>query len=108
MKTFIIETTWISYRWHWFGNGYVVLPVGHKYNGKDYDQIPVDVHGWLTFWTKVKDLKWDKWTEFIAGCDPEDYIIGFDTCHCDDTEERWTKEAVEKETARLAAQLSNL
>lgn len=29
--------------------GYVRVPDGHPWHGKDYDDIPVDVHGSLTF-----------------------------------------------------------
>jgi hypothetical protein len=32
-----------------WGNGYVVIPEGHKYHGVDYNDIPVDVHYGLTF-----------------------------------------------------------
>lgn len=32
-----------------FGTGYVGLPKGHKYYGKEYDSIPVDCHCGLTY-----------------------------------------------------------
>ena len=35
----------------WQGSwcGYVAVPPGHPYHGKDYDEVPVAVHGGLTF-----------------------------------------------------------
>jgi hypothetical protein len=29
--------------------GYVAVPEGHKYHGKGYDDVPVNVHGGLTY-----------------------------------------------------------
>lgn len=83
-------------------NGYVVIPKGHPMNGKDYDDIPVDVHGGLTFACSADTVHKD------FGILPEDkggWIVGFDTCHYGDTAEKWTKEKVQAETDRLAEQL---
>jgi hypothetical protein len=48
--------------------GYVLLPRGHPYFGKDYEDIPVSVHGGLTFGAVEGDY----------------YRIGFDCAHIDD------------------------
>jgi hypothetical protein len=45
--------------------GYVILPKGHKYYGLDYDDIPVSVHGGLTYSTLID----------------ENWVIGFDCAH---------------------------
>ena len=68
-----------------YGNGYVALPKQHRYFGADYDDIPVKIHGGLTFAA-----------ENIQG-QPEDtkgmWIVGFDTLHYGDTPARWPDES---------------
>lgn len=85
---------------HGYGNGYVAIPVGHKYYGMSYYDIPVDVHGGLTY----ADGK-------IIG-QPEDtigmWIIGFDTCHYNDDMSRWPDaESVMKEALTLLEQIES-
>jgi hypothetical protein len=48
--------------------GYVGIPKGHKYYGKDYYHINVDVHGGLTY----------------ANKDDGYWVIGFDCAHSGD------------------------
>lgn len=48
-------------------NGYVKIPQGHKYFGVDYNDIPVTVHGGLTY-CRLAD-------------DQVNWIVGFDTAH---------------------------
>ena len=50
--------------------GYVKLPKEHKYYGKDDLEIPVDVHGGLTWTGELKN--------------EQGYWIGFDCAHIDD------------------------
>ena len=52
---------------------YVILPEGHKYYGVQYDSIPIEAHGGLTFSNnhRLVDGKW---------------CIGWDYCHIGD----WT------------------
>jgi hypothetical protein len=45
--------------------GYVILPKGHKLEGKDYYDIPISCHGGLTYGSWEKDR----------------YVIGFDCAH---------------------------
>lgn len=52
----------------WF-NGYVILPKGHKYRDVDYDDIPVECHGGLTFSGHGINRTW---------------VIGFDCNHYGD------------------------
>ena len=93
-----IEEEWIS------KEGYkcfvVFNPMGHRcgyvkvdeknitneING--YDDIPVNVHGGLTY-----------------GCNG---IWGFDCAHAGDTTDKWTLEAVKEEVNKLSKQLSEL
>lgn len=103
MKTIIKENDWINAIDHGWGNGYVVLPIGHKWHGMAYSEIPVEVHYGLTFGELVTPKWLSHWPELSdedMGC----YIIGFDTCHYQDTAESCPKEFVEYETERLKEQ----
>lgn len=54
---------------------YVFLPKGHKYYGKNYDDIDIVCHGGLTYSGEdlvFNPLENDKW------------VIGWDYAHCDD------------------------
>lgn len=75
-----------------WGNGYVHLPPEHPFHGVHYDEIPVDVHGGLTY-SENENGSW---------------VIGFDTRHHGDTLEKWPMEKVEAETIRLRDQLERL
>jgi len=97
LKITLIENTWLSresingiYISFGWGNGYVDLPKMHPMYELEYDYIPVDVHGGLTF----SDYNNEYWR------------VGFDTAHAGDTLANWDKLAVYYETKRLAEQLS--
>ena len=99
---------WFLYK-HSMGhiNGYVKLPEGHKWLGLDYDDIPVEVHGGLTFGGSGSSF------------------IGFDTAHAHDywpnstyeytslfrhdkhSRREWTQALVAEETKRLARQVAD-
>lgn len=108
MKAVILENTWLTrglmdFGW---GNGYVLIPIGHKLHGKHYDDINVSVHGGLTYSELITE-------EIIKhfGLDVEDigkWAIGFDTVHYGDSLDVWTKEKVEEETDNLLKQLQEL
>jgi len=103
MRTFVKRNTWLQGITTGWGNGYVVLPKGHKYHGKDYDDINVDVHGGLTFSDAANEL--NDWPEIIAE-DKGGWVIGFDTAHLDDDLNKWPDaESVMKETENLKKQL---
>ena len=60
--------------------GYVTVPNGHEWEGKDYDDIKCEIHGGLTFGdyniylqspNRMNDRKIDK----------KSYIVGFDCAH---------------------------
>jgi len=56
--------------------GYVRVPVGHPWHGKHYDDIPVDIHGGLTFAEPDKPCDKDR---------PDNaWWFGFDCAHLDD------------------------
>ena len=91
-------------------NGYVALTKKHPCYGLDYDDIPVNVHGGLTYadygGEEIKE-------EGVLWENPELYWIGFDTAHLGDWVgyaperggKRWTIEMVAEETEQLAKQL---
>lgn len=81
--------------------GYVFLPRGHRYYGKDYDEIPMVVHGGLTFASEDSKGNW---------------VIGFDCAHSGDylpylsnendgSLHHWTVEEVENEIKSMIPQL---
>jgi hypothetical protein len=74
-----------------FANGYVILHRGHPYFGVEYDDIPVEVHGGLTF--SEPDEVYDTW------------IVGFDTAHVDDNKLTCNRACCEAETIKLYFQL---
>lgn len=78
-----------------WGNGYVALPKGHPWYGMDYNEIPVDIHGGLTFSQLASN--WAEDHDF----DPESWVIGFDTAHYGDNITVWPKERVEEEAINL-------
>lgn len=54
--------------------GYVLIPEGHPWHGKGYDDIDVEVHGGLTFCSNVDDTeRWPK-TGFWIGFDCAHYL----------------------------------
>jgi hypothetical protein len=78
--------------------GYIVLPQFHRYDGFHYNDIPVSVHGGLTY----------------AARENNNWVIGFDTCHIGDyvpnhsfepTDYYWTNNDVLKELKHLLSQL---
>lgn len=56
--------------------GYVRLPLGHPWHGKHYDDLPVEVHGGLTFSEADADCN--------KGGEDNAFWIGFDCAHCMD------------------------
>ena len=105
MKTFVKENTWLPMMPHGWGNGYVILPKGHKLHGKHYDEIDVNVHGGLTFSEPANECV--EWAE-IDEKDKDGWIVGFDTAHYSDTILNWPKSAVMMETENLKSQLEKL
>jgi hypothetical protein len=83
---------------HGWGNGYVRIVEGHPFYGMEYMNIPVSVHGGLTFGDHIMDS--DKWYD--------GYWVGFDTAHYGDNSDTWTIDAVSDETIDLFNQIYGL
>lgn len=82
---------------HGWGNGYVKLVEGHSWYEMDYENIPVSVHGGLTFSRLLDNENNNK------GFDPG-FWIGFDTSHSGDNLYKWPEYEVWDETVRLFSQ----
>lgn len=112
LKSFIKQNTWsersiVDVGW---GNGYVILPREHPLYKKDYDEIhqlypELEVHRGLTFSDFVDEI-WLANVEYDFDIESS-WVVGFDTCHLEDTFEKWSKEKVEEETEKLRIQLEN-
>ena len=109
MKTFVKENTrgersgTFDFGW---GNGYVVIPKGHKLHGMHYndihDLIHIRVNGGITLSEPVDVLS--NWEE-IPKDSGDGWVVGFDTCHSWNTLEQWSKEDVMAEAVKLMEQL---
>jgi hypothetical protein len=98
----------IGFDFGW-GNGYALIPKGHKCWGKDYEDDvfnSINVNGGLTFSQEVDDDLIEHWQ--LKPKDKGMWIVGFDTAHCGDTLAKWPREAVVAEAKRLARQLSKI
>ena len=83
-------------------NGYVVVDKEHPYYGMSYDNVPVDVHGGVT-WSQSGSCS--KFSELKEEYRNEDHwVFGFDTAHPGDSTYNWTKERTENEAAEMCSQ----
>lgn len=93
-----------------FNGNYIGL-LCHSF--KDSDSVSldllIDVHCGLTFSGELSNLRLSG-VDFL-GMDklPTEklWVFGFDTCHCDDNSQNWSKEEVVKETLKLKDILEN-
>jgi hypothetical protein len=67
-----------------WGNGYVTIDENHPWYGLGYDEVPVWIHGGLTYGNSG--------------------TFGFDTAHAGDNTNYWTEDRVLDETRWLAIQ----
>lgn len=107
MKQILIENNRDSIIDRGWGNGYVLIPKHHPYWGKHYEDIPVTVHGGLTFGAHITNEKLD-WFDELTKEDIGYYMVGFDTAHYGDDTYTCPKEYVIKETQSLHDQLKEL
>lgn len=103
MKTVILEITWLRGCVTGWGNGYVLIPKGHKLHGKHYDDINVNIHGGLTFSDEVDENFAEKLGLNVS--DVGSWAVGFDTAHYGDTPDTCPKSFVQAEVNRLLEQL---
>lgn len=84
-------------------NGYVRLPDGHPWMGLGEDDIPVDVHGGLTY----KNGPWIGFDTVHAG-DGWRIVGGRGRVVCEHEGHRWAKAEVVEEAKRLARQVADV
>jgi len=77
-----------------FANGYVCIPSWHPYYLKNYTDIPVNVHGGLSF--SAYDKQKNMW------------VIGFDTFHYNDNINNCSFDFVKEQTFFLREQCMNI
>lgn len=81
-----------------WGNGYVRIVEGHPFYAMNYMDIPVSVHGGLTFSEHItNNISWS-----------DGFWVGFDTAHYGDNSDMWTIEAVSDETIHLFNEIYGL
>ena len=80
-------------------SGYVVIPEGHPFYQMDYSDIPVEVHGGLTFGQTII-LRGTNLSDLVGK-----FVIGFECGHLGDTIEKCNVEYVKRELERLVDQL---
>ncbi len=81
--------------------GYVGIRKDHPYFGMEMDDIPVSVHGGLSYEDKINPATGKKDAGF--------YFYGFDTVHAGDTPKTTqNRDFCHAETKRLAEQFANL
>ena len=110
----------IDFGW---GNGYVLIPKGHKLYGVHYDSIDIYAHGGLTYsnnydgWIENylnKGYDYELGNNLRKRIDEEGYdflkdywVIGFDTGHHGDSLKNCTKEYVFNEAKKLYQECFN-
>lgn len=98
--------------------GYVGLPPGHRWHGADYDDVPAEVHGGLTYAGPCQDGRESGWGICHApepGRPADVWWLGFDCAHAWDWAPKMARHShdayrdfryVQLEVERLAAQLA--
>lgn len=82
--------------------GYIGLPKRHKWHGKDYDKIPIEVHGGLTFAQKDFIIEGYWWIGFDCA-HFGDKVLSIS--HAESIEHFWTLEEVVKEVKSMIKQV---
>ena len=108
IKWFTVSNDWMDKHEYLYGrgqaNGYIIIPKGHPWFGKDYMEIECDVHGGLTFGRYMNPDQIEHWSQFTDENLTDTYVYGFDTNHFGDNSVTWSLQHVIEETKRLAKQ----
>lgn len=105
MKSFIVKNTWSTNDDHGWGNGYVAIPPTSSWHGVNYSQIPVGVHGGLTWSSFASEVR-ARGVAVPSWIDDSEWVVGFDTVrsHSKDMD----KYDVRNETYRLLGAIEQL
>lgn len=105
MKAFTVKNTWSTTPDHGWGNGYVAIPPTSSWHGVDYHQIPVSVHGGLTWSTKAKVIR-ERGVKMPSWVHDSFWIVGFDTVR--ESDRTMTEQDVERELYKLLGAMEQL
>lgn len=105
MKSFTVKNTWSTDGNHGWGNGYVAIPPTSSWHGVDYNQIPILVHGGLT-WSSFASAIRNRGVEVPSWVDDNDWIVGFDTVRA--SSRCMDKHDIRNETYRLLGAIEQL
>lgn len=90
---------------------YIQIPKEHKYFGKDYDEIDLDVHGGLTYSSKQLRLEneaiegWFIGWDYAHGGDYLGFVEKYSMPFRDYFEKKWTTEEILEEVREAIEQL---
>ncbi|MGO3282469.1 MAG: hypothetical protein ACTIKC_06740 [Psychrobacter sp.] len=105
MKSFTVKNTWSTDGNHGWGNGYVAIPPTSSWHGANYNQIPVSVHGGLT-WSSFASAIRKRDVEVPSWVDDNDWVVGFDTVR--ESSKCMHKSDVERETHKLLGAIEHI
>ena len=88
---YLVKNTW--YPEGGWGNGYVVLPKGHKYHGKNYDDI-------------MSGCKFCEELTFAQYDEEDNWIVGWDSNHLGQNKENYPFKVVLDQTRKLEEELN--
>lgn len=89
-----------------WGNGYIIIPKNRLYNiPDDENDINVYVHGGFTLSYIIDKNIYESFNLKMTNAQIGDRLLGFDTCHYNDTIINWPKDRVEEETKRIAKEI---
>ena len=84
-----------------WGNGYIGVPPGHPWHGREYNFVNATVHGGLTFSDNYKP---GTPHDYHSPDEQGYWWLGFDTAHWGDDSTTCPESYVREETKQLAAQ----
>ncbi len=103
----MVENTWFNrktsstYKMDFgWGNGYVAIPAGRRFHGIEGYKIPVCTEGGITY-----SGFGSEWGDEFKD---DDWVIGFDTAHYNQTLAKYSKEKVLNMTMDLRKQVIKL
>jgi len=98
IETFKIPITWLdSIIPHGWGNGYIGVPKDHPWWGMDYNDVPCEVHGGLTYGKKEHPSA-------LKGVPTDLWWFGFDCAHYQDTPQTCPESYVDAQIKSLRQQ----
>ena len=105
MKSFTVKNTWSTDGNHGWGNGYVAIPPTSSWHSVNYNQMPISVHGGLT-WSSLASAIRDRGILVPSWIDDNEWVVGFDTVR--ESSRCMDKHDVRNESYRLLGAMQQL